>query len=465
MKHLPGAALCTAALFLALLPLPARAAEQEQVKIAIIDTGISTPAISPTSILPGFNYILPGDTQDKIGHGTAIAGILVGSQAAQLTGICPNAALVPLVYYSKDQSDQVVQGGTERTAQAIREAVDIYRCPIINISAGSTTDSTSLGQAVAYAQQQGALVVACAGNDNLENPSARYYPASYDTVLAVGSVDKDETVSSFSQRNDRVDILAPGTDLWVVNIRGNKYRAAGTSYSTAYVSGAAARLLEQTPGLTADQLRQILCASARDIGPTGYDIDSGWGILDMECALAWAMQGRFFRDVSPEDWHFRAVKAAVEAQLFGGTDAVHFSPNAPMTRAMLWTVLARHAGVETTAPAGTSWYDAGMAWAKAGGISDGTNPHGAMTREQLVAMLWRYATSPQAAADLAAFFDGEEVAGYAKSAMAWAVESGIVTGTDGALMPQNDSTRAQVAAMLQRFMAQGGKAGSVPPAL
>ena len=76
----------------------------DPVRIAVIDTGISTVAIDSSHIIEGYNYIRPQDgTEDKIGHGTAIAGILVGSEAADAEGICPNAVLVPLVYAAKDE--------------------------------------------------------------------------------------------------------------------------------------------------------------------------------------------------------------------------------------------------------------------------------------------------------------------------------------------------------------------------
>ncbi|MEG2177192.1 MAG: S8 family serine peptidase, partial [Oscillibacter sp.] len=411
----------------------------------------------------GDNYIRPQDgTEDKIGHGTAIAGILVGSDAAGVPGICPEAQLVPLVYYSQDEGGKTVKGNTAMVAQMLFDAVDVYGCRVINLSSGAISDTESLRAATAYAAEKNALLVTCAGNDNLDHPTARYYPAAYDTALTVGAVNRNGTVSSFSQRNDTVDILAPGTNLWVANIRGNKFRAAGTSYATAYAAGAAAKLLEQTPALTAAQLRQILCASAQDIGPEGYDTDSGWGVLDTETALAWAAQGRLFRDTPPEAWYFASVNAAVEAKLFGGTDAVHFSPDAPMTRAMLWTVLARHAGQDTAG--GGSWFEKARTWAMETGISDGENPDAQITREQLVTTLWRYAASPEAAADLSAFADGESVSPYAAPAMAWAHQTGLVQGSGGKLHPQAPAPRAQVAALMLRLLQSADPAEPRPAA-
>ncbi len=250
------------------------------VRIAVIDTGISTVAIDSSRIIEGYNYIRPVDgTEDKIGHGTAIAGILVGSEAAEAEGICPNAVLVPLVYATKDEMGKTIKGDTSMVAQAIYDAVDVYTCDIINISSGSTSDSKSLRNAAAYAEEKGVLVVSSAGNSNLYRPQDVYYPGAYDTVLCVGSANSDGAVSPFSQRGNMIDILAPGSNLQVVSIRAKKIRAFGTSYSTAYVTAAAAKLLEQNPGLTPAELRKILCSLARDIEEPGFDPDSGWGIL------------------------------------------------------------------------------------------------------------------------------------------------------------------------------------------
>ena len=113
-------------LTLLLLTLPAHAAE-EGVRVAVIDTGISTAAVSPDSIAEGINYIRPQDeTQDKLGHGTAVSAIIVGSEAARITGICPTAELVPLVTTSKDEEGKQVRGDTAMVAQAIYDAIDVY---------------------------------------------------------------------------------------------------------------------------------------------------------------------------------------------------------------------------------------------------------------------------------------------------------------------------------------------------
>ena len=159
--------------------------------------------------------------------------------------------------------------------------------------------------------------------------------------------------------------------------------------------------------------------------------------------------GKTFSDVEKSDWFADAVAYVTEKGLMNGTGSDTFSPNASTTRGMLMTVLARYAGADTTG--GATWYEKGMNWAKANGVSDGTNPTVNITREQLVTMLYRYAGSLAANGSLDSFSDTASVSSYAVNAMQWAVANGIVNGSNGKLNPQNNATRAEVAAILMRF--------------
>ena len=159
--------------------------------------------------------------------------------------------------------------------------------------------------------------------------------------------------------------------------------------------------------------------------------------------------GKTFVDVAKSDWFADAVAYVTDKGLMNGTGSDTFSPNASTTRGMLMTVLARYAGENTIGS--TPWYQKGMEWAKANGVSDGTNPEVNITREQLVTMLYRYAGSPKANGSLDSFSDAASVSSYAVNAMQWAVANGIVNGSNGKLNPQNNATRAEVAAILMRF--------------
>ena len=118
---------------------------------------------------------------------------------------------------------------------------------------------------------------------------------------------------------------------------------------------------------------------------------------------------------------------------------------------MLMTVLARLDGADTVK--GEAWYSKGIEWAVAHGISDGSNPDGIITREQLASMLHRYAGSPTSDSKALSFGDAQSVSGYARESMCWAVEKGMLRGYgNGLLAPKGNATRAEVAAVLKRFI-------------
>ena len=151
-------------------------------------------------------------------------------------------------------------------------------------------------------------------------------------------------------------------------------------------------------------------------------------------------------------WAKDEINFVASRELFKGVTEEHFGDERTMTRAMVNTVLARLAGVDTTPAAGQNWYDKGIAWARENGVSDGTNPNGNVTREQLAAMLYRYAGSPAVSGSLP-FSDAGSVSDYAQNALIWATQNGILNGyADGRVVPAANSKRSQVAAMMARFI-------------
>ena len=266
------------ALLLVILCLSGCAAEQanepaytqrEEVIVALLDTGVSTTAIQSDSLLSGHNYVTDtDDTEDRINHGTAVASVILGCESAQVVDIAPDIALVPLVV--TDKVDGEVESVTpDMLAQAIRDSVDKYDACIINVSLGIKKDDPVVKEAVAYVQNQGALVICAAGNEG--DSKDLYYPAAYDGVLTVGSHDKDLKVSSFTQQNGTVDILAPGEDIWLASRNGKTYGAKGTSYATGFVSATAALLWQTDLTQTSEEIVQTILSSAQTV--------DGWKIL------------------------------------------------------------------------------------------------------------------------------------------------------------------------------------------
>mgnify|MGYP000027829309 CR=1 FL=1 len=158
-----------------------------------------------------------------------------------------------------------------------------------------------------------------------------------------------------------------------------------------------------------------------------------------------------FRDTR-DHWSRDEVNFVASREIFNGVGGNNFGVNQPMTRGMVNTVLARLAGIDTTPKNGQKWYEVGTAWAKANGISDGTNPEASVTREQLATLLYRFSGTPEVRGNLL-FSDAHEISDYAENALIWATQNGIMNGVgNNCIAPSSDAQRAQVAAMMARFI-------------
>lgn len=156
-----------------------------------------------------------------------------------------------------------------------------------------------------------------------------------------------------------------------------------------------------------------------------------------------------FTDVPNGSWYYPGICYAWQNLLMSGVSDSSFAPMEPTTRAMVWTVLARMGGASVQEGEG-EWYEPGAAWAVSQGLTDGTDPMGGITRECLAEILWKRAGSPLVQADLSAFSDSGSVSAYAENAVRWAVNRGVLCGSDGQLSPQGGVTRAELAAMVMR---------------
>ncbi len=213
------------------------------------------------------------------------------------------------------------------------------------------------------------------------------------------------------------------------------------------------------------------------VGPDGAEtvvrkslVENGQikALLDGSCTVRVIHSSADFSDVADSAWYAGAVDFASGHALFNGTGGNAFSPDAPMTRGMMATVLWRLEGEQDAEATGAftdvadgTWYTEGVAWASGHGIVEGYGgrfePDGDITREQLATMLWRYAKDlgmdGTASDDLDGFADGDAVSGYASDAVKWAVGAGLIQGKDGGrLDPAGDATRAEVAAVLERVV-------------
>lgn len=187
--------------------------------------------------------------------------------------------------------------------------------------------------------------------------------------------------------------------------------------------------------------------------------------VDGSAKLKIVDNSRSFDDVPDTSWAADAVAFAGAHELFNGTGKGQFSPNLPMSRGMLATVLHNLEG--NPDPSVTDvfddvdesrWYAEGVAWAAAEGIVGGYSngrfgPNDNITREQLVVMLWRYAGNPTAMNKTLDFIDSDQTSDWALEALLWATEKGVINGKgNGILDPTGNATRAETAQMLKNFM-------------
>jgi len=210
----------------------------QTITVAVIDSGICAnhPDLAGR-IVAGYDFVEnDSDPQDEFGHGCGVAGVIAanGNNGQGIAGVAPNVQIMPLRVLDRNGL-----GGYFNIAQAIIYAVD-NGADVINLSLAGPASSFLLEDAVNYAVESGVVVIAAAGNNG--SPGA-WYPAAYPAVIAVGSVEKDLTQSSFSNYGDNIDVLAPGRDILTTSSNGDYQLMTGTSFAAPLVSGIAALAL------------------------------------------------------------------------------------------------------------------------------------------------------------------------------------------------------------------------------
>ena len=178
---------------------------------------------------------------------------------------------------------------------------------------------------------------------------------------------------------------------------------------------------------------------------TGYEKVSGEGRITIvnEPAETW------YADVPENSWYYSAVKYVTDEGIMNGIGGNKFGPTGTVTRGTLMTMLARYDGQDTTG--GSTWYEKGMEWAKAEGVSDGTAPERTITRSETVTMLWRYMGEPEVDQDLSEYSDAGQIQSWAQEAMEWAVLTGVIKGNDGKLTPGSVTSRMEMAQIMTNF--------------
>jgi thermitase len=247
------------------------------VTIAIIDSGVDlSHADLAGKITAGYDFVNNDDTpQDDFGHGTHVAGIAaaLGNNGTGVAGVSWGARVMPLKVLSSTGS-----GTYANVAAAIVWAAD-HGAQVINLSLGGVSPSATLEAAVVYAYNKGMLLVAASGNTG---SSQVLYPARYPQVVAVGATNFTNQPASFSNYGSEVDVAAPGENIYSLG-PGGYLTKSGTSMSSAHVSGLAAVLFSFTASAAA--VRSAIESTALDVGPAGWDLYSGAGLIQMDSAI------------------------------------------------------------------------------------------------------------------------------------------------------------------------------------
>ena len=255
----------------------------KDVKVGIIDCGLSTATgdIARSRVEAGPNYTgsVGNSATDIEGHGTFVAGIIGAAKdnGVGIAGVAPECDF----YIVKALGDM---------AQAVKDCADAG-CQVINMSMGtSVREDKELAKAIAYAGDKGVIVIASVGNEGTASGPDQYnLPAAYDSVIGVGCVDKNLNVCEYSNKNDSVFVVAPGDKVASLSLLpGVVTTMDGTSFSTPFVTGLAALLLEMHPGMTTAEFKEILMDTSDDLGAEGYDIAAGYGMINVPEALRYA---------------------------------------------------------------------------------------------------------------------------------------------------------------------------------
>lgn len=255
-------------------------------EVAVIDTGVDLdhPDLL-NNLRPGYNVIDPGrKPEDDNGHGTHVAGIIAADDNKRgIVGVAPDAALYPVKALDRRGAgylSDIIEG----IDWAIGQDVDA-----INLSIGTTVDVQSFHDAVKRAFDAGIVVVAAAGNDG----GAVNYPAAYPEAIAIAATDSNNNIPYWSSWGPELDMAAPGVSIYSTYKGGGYTTMSGTSMATPHTAGAAL-LLKSRPefcdtnfDLICDpaEIKNRLEQTALDLGPTGFDPDSGWGLVQIARAL------------------------------------------------------------------------------------------------------------------------------------------------------------------------------------
>ena len=267
--------------------------------VVVIDTGFDfSHEDKGSNILPGKDFVAEKDPvtgqykdtdHDYFTHGTGCAG-MIGAMTGNgigIAGLTDQCSVIVMSVFSKNAKGNAVAEDADVIA-AIYSAVDDYHADVISMSFGGTSVNSAMEDAVRYAYDHNVILVAATGNSG-DKGSPFEYPAAYEEVVGVANMNASYQINADSTKNESVYISAPGTNIITLSNEAyckSKYSSmTGTSLATPFVSALAALAKAQDPTITPEEFKYYLRITSKDMNNAGYDIASGYGLIDYNAFL------------------------------------------------------------------------------------------------------------------------------------------------------------------------------------
>ncbi len=260
-------------------------AKKTPIVVAVIDTGINTshPDLIGKIAEGGKDFAETGSIEDEHGHGTAVAGIIAANtnNGIGVAGVCGyfDVKVLPLKVVKIVDGKPLIS--LDKVLEALEYAIQ-KNVDIINISLGNPEYNRLENYKIQKVISKGITVVAAGGNDKDDRLN---YPASYDNVISVGSIDENKSRSDFSNFNDKIDYVAPGRSVQTCKLDGGYGEQSGTSFSSPIVAGLIANLKSLSPDISLSEINQVLQATTIDLGASGKDNYYGYGLIQNHEAI------------------------------------------------------------------------------------------------------------------------------------------------------------------------------------
>lgn len=465
----------------------------EKVRVAVLDTGadihhpdlqniinleVSGEVLDKNGTmgpLQGDDYINGTYSSSGTGHGTHVCGILAAEannqQGIAGVGSCLDNSAIELMVI--DIFSNVKTTNMAYLIYGMEYAAE-QGAKVINLSLGvdkNRIDDTVLKAECDRLKENNITLVCAAGNDGTSDKGqVQEVPCDYDSTVGVAAVDAENQRASFSNYGTKKDIAAPGVNIYSTLKTSSYGKKSGTSMAAPIVSAAAGMIYALRPDITTAEVKEILKKTADRI--PDEDMQE-IGVLNCESALK-ATGGKVwlpFKDVAVNSWYYDHVAYIYKQEIMTGLTDTIFGPEDGLVRAQFAMILYRLVGepealyMWTFPDVGENeWYTDAVAWAGECGVITGyTNngcfgPNDLINREQLAVMLYRYTKiqesdmGPVDYSEMERFEDSASVSDFAKDAVAWAVNAGIIQGDNGRINPQGNASRAECATMTERFL-------------